>query len=68
MADPWALLWCSKFGAGSSRWPKKAVLASSSDENDGEEVFPMDMLAIPKGCYHWVLAEFNKAALSRNFG
>ena len=68
MADPWALLWHCRFGAASSHWPEKAVLASSSDEDDGKQVFPMDMLAIPKGRYRWVPAEFSKVALSRHFG
>ena len=44
------------------------MLASSLDEDDGEEVFPMDMSAISKGCFHWVPTEFSNIALSRHFG
>jgi hypothetical protein len=37
---------------GPSRWLDKAILASSSDEDDGDDVFPMDMSAIPKERFH----------------
>jgi hypothetical protein len=40
----------------------------SSDESDDEGVLPMDMATIPRGHYHWVIAEFSKLALSRHFG
>ena len=40
---------------------------SSSNEDDGEDFFPMDMSAIPKECFRWVPAEFSKMALSRHF-
>ena len=40
----------------------------SSDENDDEEVFPMDMAAVLRDRYRWVVAEFSKSALSSHFG
>jgi len=40
----------------------------SSDENDNEGVFPMDMAAILRDRYRWVVAEFSMSALSRHFG
>jgi len=55
-------------GAGPSRWLEKAMQASSLNEDDGEEVFPIDMSAIPTGRYHWVSAEISNVALSRHFG
>ena len=68
VVDLLSSLWCCRSGAGTSRWLEKAVLVSSLDEDDGEEVFPMDMSAIPKGRFHWVPTEFSKVALSRHFG
>ena len=38
------------------------------DEGDDEGVLPMDMGAISKGCYHWVVAEFSISTSSRHFG
>ena len=38
----------------------------SSDENDDEEVFPMDMAAVLRDRYRWVVAKFSKSALSRH--
>ena len=40
----------------------------SSDENDDEGVFPMDMAAVLRDRYRWVVAEFSMSALSRHFG
>ena len=57
-----------RFGAGSSYRPEKAILSSSLDESGGEDVFPMDMLAIPKEHFCWVPIEFSKTALSKHFG
>ena len=38
------------------------------DEGDDEGVLPMDMGAVLKGRYCWVVAEFSISALSRHFG
>ena len=60
--------WCCRSGVSSNHWPEKAVLVSSSDEDDGNDVLPIDMSAIPKDHFCWVPAEFNKVALSKHFG
>jgi len=39
-----------------------------SDESDDDDTLPMDMAAIPRDRYHWVVAEFSKSALSKHFG
>ena len=46
--NPLSFLWCCRSGVGPSCWPEKAVLVSSLDEDDGNDVLPMDMSAIPK--------------------
>ena len=66
--NPLSFLWCCRSGAGSNRWPEKAVLVSSLDKDDGDDVLPMDMSAIPKERFRWVPAEFSKMALSSHFG
>ena len=38
------------------------------DESDDDGTFPMDMAAIPRDRYYWVVAKFSKSALSRHFG
>ena len=43
---------CCMSGVGSSRWPEKAVLVSSSDEDDSDDVFLMDASTIPKESFH----------------
>ena len=55
-------------GAGPSNWVERVALVPLPDEGDDEEVLPMDMGAISKGCYHWVVAEFSISTSSRHFG
>ena len=50
--NPLSFLWCCRSGAGSNRWPEKAVLVSSSDEDDSDDVFLMDASTIPKESFH----------------
>ena len=62
--NPLSSLWCCRSSAGSSRWPEKVVLVSSSNEDDGEDVFPMDTSTVPNESFRWALIEFSKMALS----
>ena len=68
VVDLLSSLWCCRSGAGTSRWLEKAVLVSSLDEDDGDDVLLMDMSAIPKDHFQWVPVKFSKVALSRYFG
>ena len=52
VVDLFSSLWCCRSGVGPSCWPEKAVLVSSLDEDDGNDVLPMDMSAIPKDHFH----------------
>lgn len=37
------------------------------EESESEEVFPMDLIAIPEERFGWTAAGFSRAALSRQF-
>ena len=53
---------------GPSNWVERASGLVVLDESDDDGTFPMDMAAIPRDRYYWVVAKFSKSALSRHFG
>ena len=62
-----SFVWC-RSGVGPSNWVERASRLVVLDESDDDGIFPMDMAAILRECYRWVVAEFSKSALSRHFG